>query len=104
MKVLVYRPQEAPAVEDIPNTLAALQALVGGYVEAIYLPDGYIAVANEEGLLQGLAPSAHLPGQVLVGPVAVTKTDPADPEQFAGLTDADVAAVRQWVQPLTAAS
>ena len=29
------------------NDLDAMQAMVGGYIEALYLPDGYIAVANE---------------------------------------------------------
>ena len=104
MTVLVFRPQEAAHVEDVANTLEAMQALVGGYIEALYLPDGYIAVANEEGIMQDLDPSVRIGRQVLVGPVFVTKVDPEDPENFAGLTDADVAAVRQWVQPVVIAS
>ena len=101
---MVFHPQEAPVVEDIPNALKAMQALVGGSIEAIFLPDGYIAVANEEGIMQDLEPSMRLGGQVLVGTVFITKVDPADPETFAGLTDSDVAAARQWVQPIIAAS
>ena len=54
--------------------------------------------------MQDMDPSVRIGRQVLVGPVFVAKVDPADPENFAGLTDADVAAVRQWVYPISAAS
>lgn len=86
------------------NELEAMQALVGGYIELIFLPEGYIAVANEEGLMQDLEPSVHIGERVIVGTVVVAKTDPADPENFAGLTDHDVEAVQAWVHPLTAVS
>lgn len=99
--VLVFRPHESPRVEDVVNDLDAMQALVGGYIEALYLPNGYIAVANEEGIMQALEPSVRIGRQVLVGPVFVAKIDPADPENFAGLADDDGAAVRQWVHPVS---
>lgn len=35
-------------------TLKELQALVGGHIEYLYLPDGRILVVNEEGKLEGL--------------------------------------------------
>lgn len=104
LRVLVFRPGTAPAVEEMANELEAMQALVGGYLELVFLPNGYLAIANEEGLLQGLAPSVHIGEQVIVGTVFVAKIDPADPENFAGLTDHDVEAVQAWVHPLTAVS
>lgn len=35
-------------------TLEELQALVGGYIEYLYLPDGRVLVINEEGKPEGL--------------------------------------------------
>ncbi len=102
MNILAFRPHESARVEHVANTLEAMQALVGGYIELVFLPDGYIAVANEEGIMQDLDPSVRIGGQLLVGTVFITKIDPADPENFAGLTDSDIAAAQQWVQPIIA--
>jgi len=38
-------------------SLEELQAMVGGYIECVYLPERRIMVVNEEGLLKGLAPN-----------------------------------------------
>jgi len=35
-------------------SLAELQAFVGGYIEAVYLPGGVVMLVNEEGKLEGL--------------------------------------------------
>lgn len=85
------------------NDLEAMQAIVGGYIELMFLPKGYMAVVNEEGRLRGLAPSARINGQVIVGTFFVTKVDPEDSENFAGLTHSDVAVVHQWVHPIAEA-
>lgn len=43
---------------DIENTLEALQAAVGGYIEAVTLvPGKAVMIVNEEGLLLGLSPN-----------------------------------------------
>ena len=55
MKILVVEPQKSPYSKDISGTLEELQAIVGGYIQAIYPFDDPIAlVCNEEGKLIGL--------------------------------------------------
>ena len=60
MKILIVEPQKPPYCKDISGTLEELQAIVGGYIQAIYPFDEPIAlVCNEEGKLIGLPPN-HL--------------------------------------------
>jgi|GEM_PF-2385687 len=57
-----------PEVVDIENTLHALQAEVGGYIETF--PSMYrdvIIIINEEGMLKGLEPNMTIMGEPLVG-------------------------------------
>ena len=55
MKVLVVRPMEMPAVQEIDHTLSAMQELVGGDIEAVYPFDDPVAlVCHGEGKLLGL--------------------------------------------------
>lgn len=73
INVIVKDPGEPPRMETIDNTLEALQALVGGWLEAIPTPDPATAVyVNEEGRLDGLEPNVG----GLVGPILVTGLDP----------------------------
>lgn len=55
MKVIVVRPLQAPAVEEIGDSLYDMQAVVGGYIEVL-MPwrDGVALVCNEEGKICGL--------------------------------------------------
>jgi hypothetical protein len=46
--------QEIFPVDGKSFTLEEMQALVGGYIEFLYLPDGRIMVINEEGKLTNL--------------------------------------------------
>lgn len=47
MKVLVVRPMELPAVQEIDHTLSAMQELVGGTIQAVYPFDDPVAlIAN----------------------------------------------------------
>ena len=43
MKVLVVRPMELPAVQEIDHTLSAMQKLVGGTIQAVYPFDDPVA-------------------------------------------------------------
>lgn len=52
--VLVANPGEDIMKREIPNTLAALQELVGGHIETITLPAGQILIVNEEGAIKGM--------------------------------------------------
>lgn len=84
----VLIPTDGPArtvTIDPDNSTETFQSLVGGYIEAIDLPDGNSAFLNEEGKLQGLpvnhaattALRGHLmPGDVIAGPLVVI--GPAD--------------------------
>ena len=54
IKVL-YKPVGKPfEVREIPNTLAACQELVGGYIEVVRICTDCLLVCNEEGLIRDL--------------------------------------------------
>ena len=44
MKVLVVRPMELPAVQEIDHTLSAMQELVGGTIQAVCPFDDPVAL------------------------------------------------------------
>lgn len=48
LKIVLKKPNEAPEVMDIKNTLKAKQELVGGLIELVYLDEDLILVCNEE--------------------------------------------------------
>ena len=55
LRVLAVEPGRSPYLKSIPNTLKALQAEVGGYIEAVYpYADPVAIICNEEGKLEGL--------------------------------------------------
>ena len=53
IKVLIVEPGKDPYPMEIPNTLESLQHMVGGLIQALYLPDAAI-ICNDEGKLIGL--------------------------------------------------
>lgn len=52
--IIAARVGEPLHLEDIDNTLEAMQEFVGGYIEAVTLSDGKVIICNEEGKLLGL--------------------------------------------------
>lgn len=76
---------------DIPNTLEALQAEVGGYIETVRLAEDILAIVNEEGWLMDLPENQHLKG--IVGPAVIVHNRAGDPE-FHGLSDHEISAIR----------
>ena len=55
MRILIVKPLKAPYSKDICSNLKEMQAIVGGYIQAIYPFDDPIAlVCNDEGKLIGL--------------------------------------------------
>ena len=58
-----------------PMTLHDMQAIVGGYIEVVHLPNKKFIVVNEEGLLQGMSTNltaSNIAGRKLVGPAILT--------------------------------
>lgn len=58
-------------------TLEELQEYVGGYIEIIKLPNNFIMVLDEEGLLKKKKvnkQATHIAGSVIVGDVIVCKS------------------------------
>lgn len=81
---------EAVQVPGTGSELTFLQDLVGGYIEAVVVPEGgYDLIINEEGKLEGLPYNARAtelaspmlaPGDVIVGDVVVTGAVDAEGE------------------------
>ena len=66
IQVLKIEPGKAPEAVTIPNTLKAMQQMVGGYIEVIPLDDVCL-VCNEEGKLMGLPGNRRLGNDVIAG-------------------------------------
>ena len=75
MKVIKKLPGESATIEDIPNTLEALQAEVEGYIEVVPIYDDLVAIVNEEGLLKGMPLNIRVRGYHLFGPVILAGVD-----------------------------
>lgn len=56
MKILVFEPGCGGKERDIPNTLEAMQEIVGGHIQPVKLfkDDDWTFIANEEGILKNL--------------------------------------------------
>lgn len=75
IKVLLVEPGLPPAVKEIGNDLASLQAEVGGLIECISFPNGCVVVCNEEGKLSGMPPNRRLGADIICGPFFVCDTN-----------------------------
>jgi hypothetical protein len=74
IRVLKIEPEQAPAVKEIQNDLASLQAEVDGLIECISFPNGCVVVCNEEGKLRGMQPNRRLGADIICGPFLVCDT------------------------------
>ena len=54
MRVLVIEPECRPEVREIDDSLKAMQEIVGGYIQPIYLDDSVALVCNDEGKVMNL--------------------------------------------------
>lgn len=91
MKILVVEPTKEPYEKEIQGTLEEMQAIVGGYIQAVYpFEDPVAVVCNEEGKLMGLPcnrllkDDAGRPYDVLCGTFFVAGLDSED---FTSLPD-----------------
>ena len=100
IRVLKVAPGLAPEIVTMPNTLDALQAAVGGYIEAVTLDANSILVCNEEGKLTGLPANRQVGGDTIAGTFLIVGAEDGD---FASLSDADAAYyAEKFAQPMSA--
>lgn len=89
--ILAFPVGKPPEVREIADTLEAMQAQVGGYIELVPLVGGPVEVCcNEEGKLKNLSPNRRWHGDVLCGDFFVTRTNPRTGESQS-LTAEDIA-------------
>lgn len=69
MKAIRKKPGQAPEACEIENSLEALQAEVGGYIESFQFAEDFTLLINEEGKNLGLEPNLFVLGEPLVGTV-----------------------------------
>lgn len=95
IRVLVMEPDKVAEERTVPNTLEALQELVGGHIEVINLRKDLALIVNEEGFLKHMHVCMVLAHRnrlsALAGPVVAIGTDG---EEFCGLSDTNTEAVR----------
>lgn len=75
INAVIKLPGKNPQLRTIPNTLEALQGLVGGYIETLPVASDLVAVVNEEGRLQDLAYNMDIAGQSVVGTIVFVGVD-----------------------------
>lgn len=100
LRIVVKKPNEAPAVAHIPPGLEGSQAVVGGLIDVVRLAPGLDLVINDEGLLHGLEPNFSVLGDfgsfAIVGAVFFVGVDPQG--DFVSLTDEQIEAVAaMWI-------
>ena len=78
MNVLMIDTEHRMYWDDVPNTLEALQAAVGGNIEVVPMDTHLCVICNEEGKLLSLPPVAAIPARrdVLCGPLVICRTTP----------------------------
>ena len=60
MRVLVVEPEHKPEVRDLDDSLKAMQKIVGGLIQPIYLDDSVALICNDEGKLMNLTANRGL--------------------------------------------
>lgn len=71
MLCLTKKPGENAQVDRIENTLEALQAFVGGYIETVTVTSDCCIICNEEGRLLGMPHCCTIFGVDFCGPVVI---------------------------------
>ena len=80
-----------PYIKNVSNSLDALQAEVGGYIEVVSIATDMIAVVNEEGRLLGLPDNRYISG--LVGNAVILSSKISGDGEFTGLPATKIADV-----------
>lgn len=98
MRVLIVEPGKAPRAKELADSLEAMQAVVGGLIQAVYPFEEPVAlVCNEEGKLMGLPPNRMLRDpetgevyDVICGTFFLCAAPP-DSDSFQSLTEEQIA-------------
>ena len=91
IRILVKEPGKEAELREIPNTLKALQCIVGGYIETVTFAEDCTLIVNEEGKLQGLPPNFRIFGDAIVGTALFAGVSG---EEFCSLTDEQIKSTR----------
>lgn len=95
IKVVLQEPGEISRIVEVPNTLRAIQELVGGYIEVHPICNDLLIVMDEEGRFKGLPENVCcVQYGKIVGAVFVTA---AAGEEFRSLTAEEIQAARGWL-------
>ena len=95
IKVVVQNPGELSRIVTIPNTLEAMQELVGGYIEPHHICGSLVLVMDEDGRLKGLPETIRcVQYGTIVGPVFITADKDED---FRSLTPEEIQTARAWL-------
>lgn len=86
MKAIRKKPGCAPEIIEVENTLKALQAEVGGYIETVTIASDAVIICNEEGRLCGLPYNCRFGGVDFVGTILVVGRDR---DEFCDVPEAD---------------
>ena len=94
MKILLVEPNDEPRTVEIDGSLASMQSLVGGLIEAVYpFSDPVALICNDEGKLIGLPQNRPLKHpetgeiyDIVCGPFFLCSA-PSDSENFKSLSD-----------------
>jgi len=98
MRVLVCEPGKAPEVRIIPPTLKAWQAIVGGFVEELFVGGRFSLFCNEDGISLQLPLNRVVDGIPVLGPFFVAKDGRRG--EIIGLDEVDVPVVLQMLMLL----
>ena len=97
MRILIVEPMKAPYEKEIGSDLKSMQAVVGGFIQAIYpfVDEELTLICNEEGKLIGLPLNRVLKDEegsiydVVAGTFFLCRA-PASSEKFESLTEEQV--------------
>lgn len=89
------------SIKSIPNTLEALQEIVGGYIEIAPEPElaniDLVLVCNEEGVLMNLDLNENLFPFFYTGTCFIAATDCED---FCDMSNEQIAWAKDWLRDL----
>lgn len=86
MKEIRKKPGAQPEIIEVENTLKALQAEVGGYIETVTITSDAVIICNEEGRILGLPDNCRVCGVDFVGTILVVGRNK---DEFCDVPEAD---------------